>query len=519
MKLYSVLASLSLLLLNFTIQAESQDYPKNENLINLKEYEFKEKVLDDTTDQIWFVKFYAPWCGHCRHLYPEILKVSEHYKGNEKVKIAKVDCSVETKLCKEQNVVSYPTMRIFSKGNLIKQYKRPKRTHTDIIKFIEKGIQPDIIKIQSYDQINELSSDLSAYPILLIMFNSETEINQNLEFLEEIVKKNDFEVTIAVTYAKSVKSRVLENTKDHKFSNTDLCLTSPCITMIGKDNFSPSILLVKETEFTLNFMQQYRFPFLNAPSRMEFIEYLNSGNLVVIMGIKENVQINHEISGDFITDFGKVAEKVRREMFLPIKFSESETPRGILFAIVDFVSYSSLFREFGITNFNFIQGYEIVVSDGLKYYYNRPDMMKIPVLFETIKLISNQDSKVPKLKAYSIFNPNTIRRFFYDLNVIISDIFYKSWIHAIAVTVIAFLIVAGLTVFCCLIFFGDLADSYLLHDDMATIEMQNMAPSSEKKVINNKDEKSDNELENSSLSDTVRFSDEEPELEEPRKER
>lgn len=518
MKLYSKLL-LFFLSLIFAVNAENKDYPKSEYLINLKENEFKEKVLDDLTDQIWFVKFYAPWCGHCRHLYPEILKVSEHYKDNEKIKIAKVDCSVETKICKEQNVNGYPTMRIFSKGKFVKQYKRPRRTHTDIIKFIERGIQPDIIKIHSSDQIIQLSYDLSEYPILLIMFNSENEIEQNLEFLEEIIKRNDIEATIAVTYITSVKEYVLESTKDHKFSTTDLCSSSPCMTMIGKDNFSPSILLIKEIEFVVNFMQQYRFPFFDAPSRMDFIEYLNSGNLVVIMGIKKNTQLNKEISGDFITDFGLIAEKVRRELFLPIKFSESETPRGIIFAIVDFVSYSSLFREFGITEFNFIQGYEIVIADGLKYYYNRQDMMKIPVLFETIKLISNKDPKIPRLKAYSIFSSNTIKRFFYDLNVIISDIFYKSWVHAVVITIIAFLIVAGLTVFCCLIFFGDLADSYLLHDDMVVTEMQKMALKAENKFNKNKDEKIDNELDNSSLSDTVRFSDEEPELVESRKER
>ncbi|OII72980.1 thioredoxin protein disulfide isomerase [Cryptosporidium ubiquitum] len=518
MELYSIFL-LFLFSLILKVYAENQDYPKSENLINLKDHEFKEKVLDNLTDQIWFVKFYAPWCGHCRHLYPEILKVSEHYKDNDKIKIAKVDCSVEKKICKEQNVNGYPTMRIFSRGKFIKQYKRARRTHMDIIQFIERGIQPDIVKINSPDQINQISHDLSEYPILLMMFNSEIEIEQNLEFFEEIIKRNDFELTIAVTYNQSVKSNVLESTKDHKFSTTDLCSTSPCITIIGKDNFSPTILLVKEAEFVFRFMQQYRFPFLSAPSRMEFIEYLNSGNLVVIMGIQKNVEVNNEISGDFITDFGLIAEKVRRELFLPIKFSTSEIPRGILFAIVDFVSYSSLFREFGITEFNFIQGYEIVVADGLKYYYNRQDMMKIPVLFETIELISNQNPKVPRLKAYSFFNPNTIRRFFYDLNVIISDIFYKSWVHAVLVTITAFLIVAGLTVFCCLIFFGDLADSYLLHDDMVVTEMQKMAPKAENKIHKNKDEKSENELDNSSLSDTVRFSDEEPELVESKKER
>ncbi|KAJ1607178.1 thioredoxin [Cryptosporidium canis] len=499
------------------VLAEPQDYPQNEYLISLNGDEFMSKVLGESKNNLWFIKFYAPWCGHCRNLYPEIIKVSEHYKNNENVKVAKVDCSVEKKICKEQNVHGYPTMRIYSKGKFIRQYKRPRRTHTDIIHFIDKGIQPDIIKIQSFDEISKLSYDLVGYPILLLMFNSEVEIQQNLEFLQELVRKNEFEITIAATVDKGVKEQVIESTKDHKFSTTELCSSSPCVTMIGKDNFAPTTLLVNDIEYLISFIQQYRFPFLNAPSRMDFIEYLNSGNLVVIMGIKEGVKVNQDISGDFISEFGLIAEKVRRELFLPFKFSESETNRGVIFAIVDFVTYSSLFREFGITNFNFIQGYEIVIADGLKFYYNRPDMMKVPVLLQTIELISNRDPKIPRLKAYSIFNPNTVKRFLYDLNVIISDIFYKSWFHAIAVTIIAFLIVAGLTIFCCLIFFGDIADSYLLHDDTGMTEMQHVAPKAEK--INTRDESPENEPEDNNLSDTANLSDAEPEFAESRKER
>lgn len=511
---------LLLLLCICGIQAGAPSGPQGEHVFSLSGDEFKEKVLNSSTEELWFVKFYAPWCGHCRHLYPEILKVSEHFKDNKRVKVAKVDCSIEAKTCKEQKVSGYPTMRIFSRGKFVRQYKRPRRAHTDIIKFIERGTQPDIFKVQSPDQIAELSYDLEAYPILLIMFNSELEIERDLEFLQELVRKNEFEVTIAVTSSQSVKDQVMESTKDHKFTATDLCSASPCITMIGKDNFSPTVLLVRETGYVINFMQQYRFPFLSAPSRMDFIEYLNSGNLVVIMGIKKGLKVDPEISGDFISEFGRVAEKVRRELFLPFKFSDSETSRGILFSIVDFAAYSSLFREFGITNFNFIQGYEIAIADGLKFYYNRPDMMKVPVLLQTIELISKKDPKVPRLKAYSILNPNTIRRFLYDLNTLISDIFYKSWLHAVAITTIAFLIVAGLTIFFCLIFFGDLADSYLLHDGGNVItEMQNVAPKPESVINTCRDERPEDEPEDASLSDTVRFSDDESELVESRKER
>ncbi|KAF7458524.1 Thioredoxin family protein [Cryptosporidium felis] len=524
MKIYSIITNFFLILLQFCIICRSNNEVSKENdngLIDLTEADFKEKVLSNLTDELWFIKFYAPWCSHCKHLYPEILKVSEFFTNNTKVKIAKVDCTSESKLCKKQNVTGYPTMRIFSRGKFIKQYKRPKRTHNDIIKFIQRGVEPDIIKVNSLDQINDLSNDSAEYPVFIISFSSNLQIEEHIGLLEELVKRNNFEVILAVTHVQSVKEYILEKTKNHNFSKYELCSNAtPCMTIIGKDNFSPLIPIVNNLDFIIAFIQQYRFPVIASPSKMDFIEYLNSGNLVVIIGVDQNIKLVKDNQIEFIEELIKVSEKVRKELFLPIKFSESESPRGIVFAVVDFVSYSSLFREYGISYFNFKQGYEIVIADGLKYYFNRSDMMKAPVLFETIQLISKQDPKVPKLKAYSIFSLNTIKRFLYDVNTLISDIFYTSWVHAAAITIIACLMVAGFTVCFCLIFFGDLAESYLLDE---SIEMQKMAP--KQKIIGNGQERnevnfeSEHESIESSLNGTVKLSDEDSDPVESKKER
>ena len=38
----------------------------------------------------WFVKFYAPWCGHCKKLEPVWADMAKQLKG--KVNVAEVNC-------------------------------------------------------------------------------------------------------------------------------------------------------------------------------------------------------------------------------------------------------------------------------------------------------------------------------------------------------------------------------------------------------------------------------------------
>jgi protein disulfide-isomerase A1 len=60
------------------------------------------------------VKFYAPWCGHCKKLAPHYDRLSN--EGPSDVSIAKVDATVETALAKEHDVKGYPTLKWFING-------------------------------------------------------------------------------------------------------------------------------------------------------------------------------------------------------------------------------------------------------------------------------------------------------------------------------------------------------------------------------------------------------------------
>lgn len=67
-------------------------------------------------NQIWFIKFYAPWCGHCKKLAPTWTEF--HQKFKDRVNVAKVDCTEDHSkpLCQQFEVRSYPNLKLITKG-------------------------------------------------------------------------------------------------------------------------------------------------------------------------------------------------------------------------------------------------------------------------------------------------------------------------------------------------------------------------------------------------------------------
>lgn len=61
-----------------------------------------------------FIKFLAPWWGHCKSMKPAWDQLGDDYKDSSSVLIGDVDCTVEKDLCQEYGVSGYPTIKYFT---------------------------------------------------------------------------------------------------------------------------------------------------------------------------------------------------------------------------------------------------------------------------------------------------------------------------------------------------------------------------------------------------------------------
>ena len=67
-----------------------------------------------------FVKFFAPWCGHCRKLAPTWTQLAEQMKNQ--LTIAEVNCDEHPALCRAEDVQGYPMLFYYADDGTKTEY-------------------------------------------------------------------------------------------------------------------------------------------------------------------------------------------------------------------------------------------------------------------------------------------------------------------------------------------------------------------------------------------------------------
>lgn len=104
-------------------------YSPTSGVVDLTASNFDKHVLKE--DEVWIVKFYAPWCGHCQQFVSEYEKVAKALKGV--VKVGAVNAEEYTELSNKYHIGGYPTVKIFGGNKNKPEDYKGKRIAQDLV--------------------------------------------------------------------------------------------------------------------------------------------------------------------------------------------------------------------------------------------------------------------------------------------------------------------------------------------------------------------------------------------------
>ena len=113
------------------------------------------------------IEFYAPWCGHCKHLAPTYEKLGLAFEGEPRVLIAKVDADAHRSLGERFGVSGFPTLKYFRAGEgtpeVLAETYEGGRELPDFVKFLNEksgaertedgGLLPTAGRLPEFDKL------------------------------------------------------------------------------------------------------------------------------------------------------------------------------------------------------------------------------------------------------------------------------------------------------------------------------------------------------------------------------
>jgi thioredoxin 1 len=81
------------------------------------------ELVDRSDQKLVLVDFWASWCGPCRRLAPELVKIKKEW--GDKIEVVKVDVDQNKDIARFLNIKAIPDVRIFRHGTQVASFGGP----------------------------------------------------------------------------------------------------------------------------------------------------------------------------------------------------------------------------------------------------------------------------------------------------------------------------------------------------------------------------------------------------------
>ncbi|KAK0215063.1 disulfide isomerase, partial [Armillaria fumosa] len=127
-------------------------FPQGTTVKMLDAKSFKKAMKANETSMVAFV---APWCGHCQRMAPEYSRAAEAL--TPLIPVYAVDCDDEKnkRLCAEQGVQGFPTVKLFPRGSQIPPmtYDAAERTASAFFYWASRRVPSVVKKLYNVDEL------------------------------------------------------------------------------------------------------------------------------------------------------------------------------------------------------------------------------------------------------------------------------------------------------------------------------------------------------------------------------
>jgi protein disulfide isomerase len=139
-----------------TIAIAGYPFAEDDHIINLGAPTFDIAVGEFAAGLL--IYYYEPFCHPCRKMWPELVSAAATLQQEQsRMKIAKIECHDEFRLCDDKGVSTYPTIYLYRQGKPIFEY-RGSRTADGIVEWAHKVVDFVYPKANDDDDLFRLFS-------------------------------------------------------------------------------------------------------------------------------------------------------------------------------------------------------------------------------------------------------------------------------------------------------------------------------------------------------------------------